>query len=66
MDDFIDRSSWGLIVANAHAAGALALIGWLLVLGCLIGAVVVVVRYGQWVAALVLCVVAIVAAYLLL
>jgi hypothetical protein len=53
------------MIATVSTVGALALIGWLIVIGCLVAAAVAGFR-GAWVPCLLLVVVAIIAAALLL
>jgi hypothetical protein len=68
MDEFIGRSSWGLLVArvsHVSEADALFWLGVLVVLGCLVAAGVAAWR-GLWLVVGLLLVVAIVAGVLLL
>jgi hypothetical protein len=55
-----------LAARHVNEVDALTLIGWVIVIGCLIAAGVLAFRYAQYVGAVVLLLVAIVAAFLLL
>jgi hypothetical protein len=64
--EFLDRSSWGVVLAAHHSSGELlVLIGWLVVIGCLLGAGYLAYLRNA-LGAVLLLLVAIVAAFLLL